>query len=203
MVPRRGAHARARRRGRRSMPCSRCCCTRRARSRRGRPRLSDGARMHHGTGGPARPDTGTIQPELDRAGLSRSRTDQGDNGGNDRRQRRRHRRSGPLAARAPQRRPRDGAPGRPARHGAARRDRALGHRSRPGRPGHRRLRQPGRRADVQHRAQRVAERRPPDGGRGQHRRQPVRLVAAGHQPRRVAREVGRGRRRARRAASSR
>ena len=31
----------------------------------------------------------------------------------------------------------------------------------------------------------------------QHRRQPVRLVAAGHQPRRVAREVGRGRRRAR------
>ena len=80
---------------------------------------------------------------------------------------------------------------------AARRDRALGHRSRPGRPGHRRLREPGRRADLQHRPHRVAERRAPDRGRGQHRRQPVRLVATGHQPRRVAREVGRRRRRAR------
>ena len=39
-------------------------------------------------------------------------------------------------------------------------DRAHGHRSGRGRPGRRRLRQPGRRADLQHRPHRVARRRP-------------------------------------------
>src|SRR5436190_10117208 len=117
--------------------------------------------------------------------------------GNDLRPRRRHRRSRPLAARTPQRRTRDGAPGRPARDRAAHGHRSLRHRSRPRRPGARRLRQPGRRADVQHRAQRVAECRPADGGRRKHRRRAMRVVTAGHEPRGRAREVGCCRRRAR------
>ena len=52
------------------------------------------------------------------------------------------------------------------------------------RPGHRRLREPGRRADVQHRPHRVA-RAPACRSRSRrtHRRQPVRLVATGHEPR--------------------
>ena len=49
----------------------------------------------------------------------------------------------------------------------------------------RRVRQPGRRADVQHRAHGLAQRRAPARGRGDHRRQPVRIVAAGDQPRGV------------------
>ena len=55
-----------------------------------------------------------------------------------------------------------------------------------GRPGRRRVREPGRRADLQHRPHRVAVRRPADRGRGHDRRRAVRLVAAGHQPRGVA-----------------
>ena len=48
-----------------------------------------------------------------------------------RRHRCRHRRSRPITARAPQRRPLDRAPGRPARRRAGRCDRAVRHRSRP------------------------------------------------------------------------
>ncbi len=47
------------------------------------------------------------------------------------------------------------------------------------------MRQPGRRADVQHRAHSVAQRRPAARGRGHDRRQPVRLVTAGDESRRV------------------
>ena len=61
-------------------------------------------------------------------------------------------------------------------------DRAVGHRPRRGRPGRRRLRQPGRRAGLQHRPHRVAQRRAAALGRRHHRRHPVRVVAAGHQP---------------------
>ena len=72
-----------------------------------------------------------------------------------------------------------------------------GHRPRRGRPGRRRLRQPGRHAGLQRHPHRVAHRRPAHLGRRHHRRQPVRLVAAGHQPRHVARAPRRRRRRRR------
>ena len=71
-----------------------------------------------------------------------------------------------------------------------------GHRPGRRRPGRRRVRQPGRRAELQHRPHGVAGRRPADVDAGHHRRHPVRLEPAGDQPGLLA---GRRRRRRRRA----
>ena len=97
--------------------------------------------------------------------------------------------------RAPQRRAVRHAPRRPAGRGAAGGRRALGHRPGRGRPGRRRLRQPGRHAGLQHHPHRVAAGRACRSRPRHHRRHPVRLVAAGHQPRHRARRGGRRRRR--------
>ena len=65
-----------------------------------------------------------------------------------------------------------------------------------GRPARRRVREPGRRADVQHRPHRLAGGRHAARGCRDHRRRAVRLVAAGDQPGGVADQGGGGRRRA-------
>ena len=61
----------------------------------------------------------------------------------------------------------------------------VARRGRPGRdrPGRRRLREPGRRAVVQHHPHRMARRRAPPVHGGHHRRHAVRLQPAGHEPR--------------------
>ena len=73
---------------------------------------------------------------------------------------------------------------------SSRRRRALRHRPRRGRPGRGRLRQPGRRADLQHRPHRVARRGPAAISGRHHRRLAVRLVPAGHEPRDGAGRAG-------------
>ena len=97
--------------------------------------------------------------------------------------------------RAPRRRPVQRPPGRAARHRPAGDRRAHGHRPERRRPGRRRLRQPGRRAELQRHPHGVARRRPAAVDGGDDHRHAVRLQPAGHQPGLVARRRRRRRRR--------
>ena len=80
-------------------------------------------------------------------------------------------------------------------------DRAVGHRPGRGRPGRRRLRQPGRQQSFNVARTAWLTAGLPIERRRHHRRHPVRLVAAGHQPGHRAGRGRRRRRRRRRAAS--
>ena len=81
--------------------------------------------------------------------------------------------------------------------GAVLTDRALRHRPDRGRPGRRRLCQPGRRAELQRHPHGVAVRRSAARDGRHHDRHPVRFQPAGHQSRQLADRFGGGRRRRR------